>query len=469
MAATAPWRRAFTIFYIGEFVAITGLAFAMFSLGHYIYYLSDSATWLGIAFALPILPFVLASPFAGSLIDRWGARRSMVVASIAGGVNLLVLAFFTAINVSELVRIVLFLYTAAALKALHLAAFDAAIPFLAPKRSLGRVNGTRMFLTAAGAVLGPVVSDPMMGAFGVYGVILMGCLSFAIALLTLKYVPIAKARREAADTADGPLLKALLVEFRWAWRYVTDRPGLAALLGCMAVVNFGIGGSELLLSQMTLSFTSYEQLGAVLSAGALGVAVGTVVMVLWGGPRRLTAGIVGFSMLLAGAMVLGSLRPVVPLLAVAAFLFLGSTPILIGTIQTLLQLKVVPGMLGRTSALKNVFTDFPYMTANIFAGLLAGLVFVPLVGEDDVASPAAAAVVGTGPGRGFAMSMLVVGLLIAAAILLLYRYSRLRTMEQDLPDVTPEDIAEADGQPTVAPVAGVGAAGRRPHLAPEGA
>lgn len=444
MAANPRWRRAFVVFYLGEFISITGLAFAMFSLGHYIYYLSDSATWLGFAFALPIIPFVVASPFAGSLIDRWGAHRSMVVANIAGGVNLLGLAFLTIVNVPELARLIIFLYTAAALKALHLAAFDTAIPFLVPKRSLSKANGGRMFLTAGGALLGPVIAAPMLEVFGTYGVVLMGCLCFLVALFTLKFVPIAKAPRVAADTVAGPLPKALLIEFQQSWRYITDRPGLTAIFGWMAALNFGIGGAELLLSQMALSFLSYEQLSVILASGAIGVAVGTVAMIRWGGPQRLVSGVLGFSMLFTGALVLGSLRPSMTLLAVAAFFFLGSTPILIGTIQTLIQLKVVPGMLGRTSALKNVFIDLPYMSANIFAGLLAGLIFVPLVETNDtVSSPVVAAVVGSGPGRGFAATMMALGALIAIVMLLIYRYSGVRSIERRLPDVTPEDLSDS--------------------------
>lgn len=444
VATSVPWRRTFVIFWCGQFIALTGLAFAMFSLGVYIYVLYESPTLLGVAFALPILPFVLASPVAGPLVDRWGARRALLVSNVGGILNLLVLAALHATGTFAAGRVMMFLWIAAALKALHLAAFDTAVPFLVPKRHLGRANGTRMFVTATSAVLGPVVAAPLLLAAGVYGVIVMGCLSFTLAIFSLRYVRVPEIRRDGYETAGGT---ALLGEFREAWRYVVSRRGLLVLFGFLGVVNVGIGASELLFTQLTLSFTSEAGLNTVLVVGALGLAVGTLAMIGWGGPRRLAPGMLGFSLLLAAAMVLGALRPSVPLLAVAAFLFLGSTPVIIGTLQTLWHLKVEPQLLGRTAALKNLFIDVPYLLANILMGFAAGLVFVPLVGEDDVRSPALATLVGNGPGRGFALLMMTVGVVIALCLLLLYRYPRLRHLEHELPDVTPSDMAAASPPP----------------------
>ena len=450
MAATVPWRRTFVIYWCGQFVALTGLALAMYSLGVYVYQLSGSATMLGVALALPILPFIAAAPLAGPLIDRWGPRRALLVANACGVLNLLSLEVFHATGTFATGRVMLFLWLAAGFKALHLAAFETSVPFLVPKRHLGRANGNRMFTTAAGAVVGPVVAGPLLQAIGFNGVVLMGCLSFGLGILSLRYVPVPWVRPQGARTAGAA---TLLREFGVVWRYAVARPGLLTLLAIFGMVNFGIGAAELLSTQLTLSFTSAAGLNTVLLAGAFGLATATVAMTIWGAPRRRGAGVLGFTLLFAAAMVLGSLRPSVPLLAVAGFLFLGSTPIIIGTIQTLWQTKTEPQLLGRMAALVNLFTDVPYSLANVLTGLAAGLVFVPLAGRDHVRSAAVAALVGAGPGRGFALLMMVIGVLIAVLVIAAYRRPVLRHLERDLPDVTPGDVAARAGHPVVEPTA----------------
>jgi len=431
MTATVPWLRGFLIYWLGQFAALTGLGLAMFSIGVYTYRLYESPVALGLALALSIAPFVVASPVAGALVDRWGPKRALVVSNALGMVNVLVFTVLFTVDLLADWRVLIFLWLAAAFKAMHLAAFETAIPLIVPKRHLGRVNGTRMFLTAASAVLGPVLAGPLLGTAGVYGVVVTSCITFVLALVSLRTTTIPEIGR---STDDG-----LLRGFWRVWRHIAARRGLLALLGCLAAVNVGIGGAELLFSQLTLSFATQESLQAILLAGAAGLTAMTVAMVFWGGPKRLAAGFLWFSVLLGAAMVVGALRPSVPLLAVAAFVFLGGTPVVLGTAQTIWHLKVEPEFLGRASALKNLFVDFPYALTQLLLGVATSLVFVPLVGDREVGSTFVAALVGDGPGRGFAFAMMAIGVMIAACVALAYRFSGLSSVERSLPDVAYAD------------------------------
>jgi len=61
-------------------------------------------------------------------------------------------------------------------------------------------------------------------------------------------------------------------------------------------------------------------------------------------------------------------------------------------------------------------------------------------GWEDVSSPVLAAFIGDGPGRGWALFMMLIGVGVAAVVALLrFRSPGLRRLEDDLPDVTPED------------------------------
>src|SRR5215207_5406686 len=80
---TAPTLRRFVIIWCGQIVSMTGSSLSSFALGVYAYLLTGSVTTLGFIYALAYLPLILASPFTGSLVDRWGPRRAMVVCKMA--------------------------------------------------------------------------------------------------------------------------------------------------------------------------------------------------------------------------------------------------------------------------------------------------------------------------------------------------------------------------------------------------
>src|SRR6186713_1338116 len=92
MAGPTAGLRTFVILWSGQFVSLTGSALSAFALGVYAYHLTGSVTVLGLVYAMAYLPLILVSPFTGSLVDRWGARRSMVVSNIGATTVMLTLA-----------------------------------------------------------------------------------------------------------------------------------------------------------------------------------------------------------------------------------------------------------------------------------------------------------------------------------------------------------------------------------------
>src|SRR5262245_60268673 len=92
MAAPTASLRTFAILWCGQFVSITGSALSGFGLGVYAYQLTGSVTALGMIYALTSLPQILASPFGGSLVDRWGAHRSLVLGNVGNMAIALALA-----------------------------------------------------------------------------------------------------------------------------------------------------------------------------------------------------------------------------------------------------------------------------------------------------------------------------------------------------------------------------------------
>jgi hypothetical protein len=299
----------------------------------------------------------------------------------------------------------------------------------------------RMLAMAVGEVAAPVSAGFLLLVIGIEGIILVDVLSFGAAIVTLLLVRIPRVRHAVESTASG--VRTFWAEFREGWRYVAARRGLLALLLFLGAVNFSAGFVDLLITPLVLAFASTDALGTVLSIGGLGMIVTSLLVSAWGGPRRRVRGILGFSLVLAVATVVGSARPSVALVAVAAFAFMGALGIIISTNQSIWQVKVEPHMLGRAMAIQNMVASLPQLVAYVVAGLAVDRIFDPLVGRDDVSSPTVAMVVGDGPGRGTALLMMLMGLLIAFSVGIAALNPRLRRMEDELPDVTHAD-ADAD-------------------------
>jgi DHA3 family macrolide efflux protein-like MFS transporter len=447
MAAPSTGLRAFVILWCGQFVSLTGSGLSGFALGVYAYQRTGSVTTLGVIFALAYLPLILVSPLTGALVDRWGPQRSMVVSNIGAALVMLSLAALLITKTFATWQIFVVVSVISVIGALQGPAFEASVPLLVPHRHLGRANGLRMVVMATSQLLAPVAAGFLLLAIGIGGIVLADCVSYAVALLTLAAV---RVPRPAGDPSASRGVTSLLSDFAQAWRYVTARRGLVALLIFLGAVNFSAGFVDLLITPLILAFASTDALGTVMSIGGIGMVGASLALSAWGGPRRRINGVLGFSVVIGLATVIGSLRANVVLIGVGAFLFLGALAIVVGSNQTIWQSKVEPRLLGRTMAMLGMITSIPQLIAYALAGLAADRVFNPLVGADRVRSPLVAALVGQGAGRGIALLLMMMGVLIVAWAVVGYAYPRLRHLDDELPDQAgPEPSGSPE--PTPAP------------------
>ena len=454
MAAPASGFRAFLILWCGQFVSLIGSFLSSFALGVRVYQLTGSVTELAFVFVCVFVPSVLVSPFAGSLVDRWGHRRALLVSNCGAMAVALALAILLATGTFQLWNVYVATTANSVLAALQVPAFGSAVPLLVAKRHIGRANGMLLLATSASQVLAPVAAGFLLLSIRLRGVILIDCLSFGVAIISLLFIRIPRRAPDGETGQEEPA--TLLGGFGQCWRYLLGRRGLVSLLVFYAALCFLVAFVDVLYIPAILAFGSTAALGTVLTVGGIGMVVGSAVMSAWGGPSRRVIGVLGFSLLLGSAIIGGALRPSVPLIAVAAFIFLGSSAFIEGSYKGIWQTKVDPRMQGRALALQNMVITAPQPIAYLLAGPLADGIFQPLVGRYHVSSAALAAVIGNGPGRGFALVLLLIGILIVVTAVLGYLNPRIRRLDIDLPDAVPGDATVPNDAPVAsgAPVPG---------------
>ena len=170
-------------------------------------------------------------------------------------------------------------------------------------------------------------------------------------------------------------------------------------------------------------------------------------MSIWGGPkRRIYGALLGWMVYcLFGNILFGlgvGLGIWIPAILVAGF---GSN-IGIATSQAILQAKVAPDVQGRVFSARRMLTWFPDTFTPILGGLLADHLMEPAMLSGGWLSDLFGWLVGTRPGSGMALMMVVFGLLTILTMLSGFLIHRIRNIEDLLPD---HDQAQKLAEPSL--------------------
>jgi DHA3 family macrolide efflux protein-like MFS transporter len=270
-----------------------------------------------------------------------------------------------------------------------------------------------------------------VGTIGLPGVVLIDVVTFLVAVSTLLVVRVPRPAPSAEGAAER---RHLLREAAAGWTYIRLRRGLLALLLLLAATNFSMGLMQVLVAPMVLSFSSAAVLGRVLSVAGLGMLAGSILMSVWGGPKRRVTGILGILFLQGMSLVVGGLRPSAVLIAAAGFTFFLAMPVLLGTSQALWQSKVPADLQGRVFAMRRMVAWSTLPLAFLVAGPLADGVFEPLLAAGGPLADSVGRWIGIGKGRGIGLFLIVLGFLVMLIVTAAARLPRLRRLEEEIPD-----------------------------------
>jgi len=407
---------------------------------------TGSVTRLAIASLFFTIPQVALAPVAGALVDRWDRRVTMLAADVAAGaatVGVTVLHFG---GMLEIWHVYVLVGVGAVANTFQAPAWMASVPLLVPRRHLGRANGMVQASDAVGVIAAPVVAGALLGTVGLGAVLLTDLATFLAAFATLAVVRFPRPVRVAGESGSS-----LWEDVRIGWRYLRDRSGLLWLLIIYAGVNLTMSFTNVLAIPLVVSFSSESAAGAVFSIAGFGMLLGSVAVSVWGGPKRRMRGIL--TGLLAGGsfVVLIGLRPWIPSIAAGFFLVMLSASVVNATSQVVWQTKVSPGVQGRVFALRRTISSGVMPLGIAVAGPLADRVFEPLMAQGGALAGSVGSVLGTGPGRGAGLMIVLSGLGVMTMAVIGWLNPRVRNLETELPDTIGEDDGDAEPAPTTEP------------------
>ncbi len=421
----------FLVIWLGQSLSLVGSGLTSFALGVWAFERSGSTTQFALIGLFATLPRVLLSPLAGTLVDRWDRRRVMILSDAGAGLSTLVIAVLLLTGRPEVWQIYLCTMASAAFGAIQWPAYMAVTGQLIPKEQLGRANGLLQLGQACAEILAPTAAGALIPVIRMDGVILVDLATLLMALLALA---VTRLPRPEFPPNDQTRTSSLWEEMATGWKYIKRRPGLRGLLSFFSVVYLIWGMVGALIAPMILGFTSSQDLGAILSIAGAGMLAGSLVMSVWGGPRRRIKGVLQFEALSGLFFILIGLRPSFWTVAAGAFGSHLTIAIVSGSNQSIWQSKVAPEVQGRVFATQQMLIRALSPLAYLLAGPLADRIFNPLLGARGSLAPTLGVLVGTGVGRGIGLMFLGMGAVKILITVVGWANPRIRLIEDDLPD-----------------------------------
>ena len=436
--------RTFFVVWFGQLVSTIGSGLTGFALGVWVYQETGSTTLFAMNMLAYAIPNLVVSPFAGALVDRWDRRKIMIMSDTGAGLVTLSVAALLVTGYLEVWHVFLATAVSATFTTFQWPAYSATTTLLVPKEQLGRAGGMVQIGEAVSQLLAPAAAGALFVTTGLQGVVLIDFITYLIAVGTLLFVRFPKPE----TTEEGEQSKgSLLSEAVYGWKYIAARSGLLGLLLIFAAFNFLSSLTFPLITPLVLDMSSPDVLGLLFSIVGVGMLIGTLVMSVWGGPKRRIHGVL-FFLFLAGLFTMGfGFSSSLPIMAISGFLLFLVLPTINGSSQAIWQSKVAPDVQGRVFAARRMIASSIMPIAYVLAGPLNDKIFKPLLVEGGtLADTLVGEVLGVGLSRGTGLLFIVIGFLSALVALSGYLNPRVRNVEDELPDVISDPEEEQVGQ-----------------------
>jgi MFS family permease len=425
----------FTVVWAGQLISVLATSMTQFSMTIWVYRETGSALALGAVTTAFLLPFLLLSPIAGAMVDRYNRKMMMMLSDLLSVFATSCLLIIYANGHLQVWHLYIIAGINGVGSTFQWPAYSAAISTMVPKDHYSRANGMMSLITSGPAVLAPMLAGLLLPIVQITGILIIDVLTFLLAIgaLSVVYVP-QPTKTTARQEEQGDLLK----EGLYGFKYIFDRRSLLGLSIFFISMNFVSGLADRLLAPFILTRTNYNQaaLGAVQSAGAIGAVIGGLLVSVWPGFKRrinnifwghALTGLFGLSLFGLGLnlpawIIFAALGNVMPVYA-------------FGSSQAIWQAKVAPDVQGRVFAARRMIAWITEPMTPILAGALADYVTEPAMRSGGVLAQIFGRLVGTGPGSGMAVQFLLAGICYMLIVLATHTFFPvIRNLEDILPD-----------------------------------
>jgi MFS family permease len=341
--------RNFRLYTLGGIVSNTGTWMQRVAQDWLVLQLTHSGSALGITTGLQFLPFLLVTPFAGLLADRYSKRFVLTMTQLGLAASSGLLGLFAVTGAATVWHV----YALALLFGVG-TAFDAParqsfVVEMVGRDHLPNAVGLNSASFNIGRIIGPAVAGFLIAALG-SGVRATGWVILLNAVSYLAVVGSLRAMRASELSPSVPLERAKGA-LRDGVRYVLARPELVFVF----VVAFATGtfGMNFQMTSALMATREFHkgagEYGVLGSFMALGSLTGALLAARRGYPRRVVLVLAGVAF--GTADIVAGLMPTYWLFAIWLPVVGITALTLLNSLQTVVQLSVDPDIRGRIVAL----------------------------------------------------------------------------------------------------------------------
>jgi len=310
---------------------------------------TGSAFMLALTAICAFLPQGLLSPFGGVIADKFNRKTVMIVADMSIGIISLGLGFAILFGQISLPLIMILIIVRSVGQAFHGPAMMAAMPMLVPEKHLLRINTLDQLLLSITNIGAPAFGIFLYTTIGFHSVMFLdffGAL-FAVGALMLAKIPTV----HDASTDEQHVFKNMYD----GWKALSATKGLVVLIIGITIGMMAFGPMSSLFPLMTAQHFGGDGYAASITEAAFGIGmfVGSIILMVWGGGKRL-AGLIAVAALIVGVTVAisGLLSPTMftPFVILCGFMAVACAWFN-GPLITLVQRNVPEEKMGRALGL----------------------------------------------------------------------------------------------------------------------
>lgn len=433
---------AFTIIWIGQVVSLLGTTMTNFALAIWAWQITGQATALALVGFFAFFPRLLVSPLAGALVDRWNRKFVMMLSDLAAVSSTAAVLLLFSTGHLQIWHLYVTGAFSGAFGAFQFPAYSATVTTMVSKKQYSRASGMLSTAQFASNIFSPVLAVILLNIVGTTGILTIDVVTFLVAIGTLLLVHVPQPMvTEEGQKSKGSLWK----ESVYGFRYILERPSLLGLLLIFLAINLIFTFANTVLTPMLLARTGDNTaiLGIVQSATGIGGVAGSIVLSIWGGPKRRIYGVLGSCVVAMFGVLLTGLGQGLYIWTLAAFVGIFFIPIANGSSQAIWQSKVAPDVQGRVFATRSMIATASIPAAMLLSGFLADQIFEPSMMPEGHLAPIFRILVGTGPGAGMAVMFVIAGILGMLVCIGGYAIRVVKNIEVILPDHAQELMAAA--------------------------
>lgn len=447
--------RVFLIIWLGQFLSIIGSGMTSFVLAIWVFQRHQSTTQFSTVVLAASLPGILMGPFAGALVDKWDKRRTMIAAVLGQAVATLGLALlFTTHGIDSYWQVYPAIILIAVCGAFQYPALSAACAVLVPKEHYSQAGALWQLNQAAIMIVSPLLAAALLPLVRIEGIVFFDALTYMFALGSLLLIRIPNPEpgsdEDGSDRAAGAV-RSFLRQVSQGWRYISARRALLQLLAYSLFFNIVLDMVQIVVMPLAVKGGSAGRLASLMVTSALGMVAGSVIMAIWGGPKKRIVGVVLSGTLLGAALAVAGPQQNPIALAAAFFMFTLFIPFGLSSTGAIWLSKTSHDVLGRVTATTNMMTQLCFPVGCLIAPFLTDRIFTPLlVPGGPLATSVIGALFGVGPQRGVGLLLTAMGLTTILVSIVAFASPRLRLIEEELPEMAqPEIEASVSGASTV--------------------